>query len=123
MRKSVSRSLRVNTAAWSIGPRRPFRPATLSFASTADTSPKTQNGKRPFWTAGRALLLSAFASSIAYAFGAAEAGNHFERPQPSDSGVPVYGTTKDLERVSHQMRFSAGLLHVGILCRLRHLQH
>src|SRR2546421_12868801 len=101
MRKSVSRSLRVNTAAWSVGPRRPFRPATLRFASTADASPKTHNGKRPFWTTGRALLLSTFAGLIAYVFGVTEAGNHLEQPRPSDSGVPVYGTTKDLERVSH----------------------
>jgi hypothetical protein len=101
MRKSVSRSLRVNAAAWPLGPRWPFRLATLRFASTADTSQKTHSGERPFWTTGRALLLSTFAGSIAYVFGVTDAGNHPEQLRLSDSRVPVYGTTKDLERVSH----------------------
>ena len=101
MRKSVSRSLRVKAAAWAPGPRRPFRPAMLRFASTADTSPKKHTGERPFWTTGRVLLLSTFSGSIAYVLGATNAGNRVEQPRPSDSAVPVYGTTKDLERVSH----------------------
>ena len=72
----------------------------LRFASTADTSQKPHTGERPFWTTGRALFLSTFAGSIAYIFGVANAGNDLKQPQPSDSGVPVYGTTQDLERVS-----------------------
>jgi hypothetical protein len=110
MRKSVSRA---NAAAWSLGLRRPLRPAILRFASTADTSQKTHTGERPFWTTGRALLLSTLAGSIAYVFGVTNAGNLLEQPRPSDSRVPVYGTTKDLERVSHPR----DLVTIEVLCR------
>ena len=113
MRKSVSRSLRANSAAWSLGLRQPFRPAMVRFASTADTSQKKHTSERPFWTTGRALLLSTLAGSIAYVFGVTNADNRLEQPRPSDSRVPVYGTTKDLETVSHL----PDLVTNEVLCR------
>ena len=99
MKKSVSRSLRVNAARWSLRCRLAPQPAIARFASTATTSHTKQNGGRIFWTTSRAILLSAFAGSIAYAIGVTDAGSHVEQLWPRDPPVPAYGKAKDLEKV------------------------
>lgn len=62
-------------------------------ARCSSTSSKTvaTDSPAPFWTTGRALLLSAFAGAGAYAY--AVSGGSVTEKQPQ------YGSTKDLEKV------------------------
>ena len=96
---SVSRLMRANAALRSFRSGQTFRPATLRFASTTTTSYTTRSGGRPFWTNSRALLLSAFAGSVAYVFGVTDAGNHPEQLWLRGPRTPAYGKAKDLEKV------------------------
>lgn len=55
-----------------------------------------------FWNAPRALLFSAFASSLAYAYGVSDAGNNIAELWGSTADrQPRYGTAKELEKVRH----------------------
>ena len=51
-----------------------------------------------FWTTGRALLFSAFASCLAYAYGITDTGSQLNEIWRKDK-APRYGSAKELEKV------------------------
>lgn len=77
----------------------PLPQAFRRSASTAATGVPITT-RKPFWTTTRALLLSAFASSLAYIVGVTDTVNELPKLWPGDSRPPVYGTSKDLEKVN-----------------------
>lgn len=58
------------------------------------------NSSKPLWTSARVLLLTAFASSLAYAYGVTDAGSHVDELWKEEK-APKYGSTKELEKVGN----------------------
>jgi hypothetical protein len=106
MNRSVLKLIRANTAPWSLGPCPGIRPVTLRLSRVAKLSNTTRNSHKAFWNGSRALLLSAFASSIAYLVGVTDAGNHVQELFARDRPAPVYGKAKDLQKVCVQLSVS-----------------
>lgn len=95
LRQRVLRITRVKHSRWDLkypdfGQR--------GFQATKNISPLHT---KQFWTTGRALLLSCFASSLVYVHGATDAGTRLEGLWTSKIlQEPMYGSTKDLCNVS-----------------------
>ncbi|MCJ1473447.1 hypothetical protein MMC13_002098 [Lambiella insularis] len=60
-----------------------------------------------FWTTGRALLFSAFASSLAYVYGTTDTGVQGQELWKNGS-APHYGSTRELEEAVVELRRSLG---------------
>ncbi|KAL1998262.1 hypothetical protein VTN02DRAFT_6520 [Thermoascus thermophilus] len=80
----------------------PRRSPRFTSARCSSTSCETvaNDSLAPFWTTGRALLLSAFAGAGAYAYAVSGASVTKKQPQ--------YGATKDLERAVAELRAKLG---------------
>lgn len=79
------------TPIWSSVPNRCHH---ARWQSTATSSP----GPGAFWTTSRVLFATVFASSLTYVYCITDAGSRLDKLWKRD-GKPVYGTTKDLEKV------------------------
>ena len=66
--------------------------------STGQTVTYPKALSKPLWTSGRVLLLTGFASALAYAFGVTDAGTHIDELWKKERD-PKYGSVKDLEKV------------------------
>ncbi|MCJ1407437.1 hypothetical protein MMC19_001508 [Ptychographa xylographoides] len=65
------------------------------------------NKSRQFWTTGRTLLFSAFASSLAYVYGVADTGYQLKSVLGKNE-APQYGTVKELEKAVSEIRQALG---------------
>ncbi|KAK2757336.1 hypothetical protein FQN54_004850 [Arachnomyces sp. PD_36] len=77
--------------------------------NNSSSSSSSSSSSAPFWNAPRALLFSAFASSIAYAYGVSDAGNNIAELWGSTADrQPRYGTAKELEKAIAEVREKLG---------------
>ncbi|MCJ1393866.1 hypothetical protein MMC18_006742 [Xylographa bjoerkii] len=69
----------------------------------------SQNSVKPgqTWTTGRALLFSAFASSLAYVYGTTDASFHLKELWKQDN-TPQYGTARELQKAVTELRQALG---------------
>jgi len=59
------------------------------------------------WTTGRGLLMTAFASSLAYVYGITDAGSHLEKLWRNGK-IPRYGSANDLNKAIAELRAALG---------------
>lgn len=81
------------------------------FASTRLKSGAVRQGTRPFWTTGRALLFSAFASTLGYGYGVYDTGSFINDLWKKQSG-PDYGGPVELSKVCWSQYFQVSMLNL-----------
>ncbi|KAL9621717.1 MAG: hypothetical protein Q9160_003835 [Pyrenula sp. 1 TL-2023] len=79
----------------------PLRHASIGLPKQGE--PGTKPGTKPLWTTGRALLFSAFASSLAYVYGINDASQNADQLQARQK-LPTYGKSKDLQKAVVELR-------------------
>jgi D-lactate dehydrogenase (cytochrome) len=74
------------------------RGATRNQSAATQLSGKPIVGQKPFWTAGRVLLFTAFTGSFTYLYGVNNVGKRFQLPW-LNSATLNYANKRDMEKV------------------------
>ena len=92
------------------------RGATRSQFAATQQSGKPIIDQKPFWTAGRVLLFTAFTGSFTYLYGVNDAGKRFQLPW-LNSAMPNYANKRDMEKVMRRKKCVHGFLKLNFFRR------